>query len=128
MRIVPYVAVDGMPFTTSEAELRLRLGEPQHMVRNSVGLTELDYSDAIYRFQDNGRLEEITKRGHIVHIESLAIAFDELATFIADSDAERFERAGFIVSPRHGIAFVPAQGPWVTALARHCIPTWKGLT
>lgn len=127
MRIVPYVAVNGMPFTISELDLRLRLGPPISAGRNSVGLNELDYRDAVYRFQDCGRLEEVTQRGEVVHLGALAIAFDELAAFIGETDPERFERAGFIVSPRHGIAFVPEQGPWVTALARHCIATWREL-
>ena len=29
--------------------------------------------------------------------------------------------------PRFGLAFVPADPDWVTALARHCIPTWRAL-
>ncbi|WP_418319959.1 hypothetical protein [Piscinibacter sakaiensis] len=127
MRIDPYLSVDGMPFTISEAALRLQFGAPLEVSRSMVGLNELDYGEAVYRFQDNGRLEEVTKRAHVLHIATVAVPFDTLAAFIAATDPGRFERAGFIVSPRCGIAFVPAQGPWVTALARHCIDSWRSL-
>lgn len=127
MRIVPYVAVNGIPFSISELDLRSQLGPPISAGRNSVGLNELDYRDAVYRFQDGGRLEEVTLRGDLVYLELVAIAFDELAAFVAETDPGRFERAGFVVSPRHGNAIVPEQRPWVTALARHCIATWRAL-
>ena len=42
-------------------------------------------------------------------------------------DGEAFERAGFVVSPRWGLAFAPDCPDWVTALASHCIPTWRAL-
>ena len=38
-----------------------------------------------------------------------------------------FVRAGFLVSPRFGLAFVPDQPDWVTALAAHCIGAWRAL-
>jgi hypothetical protein len=34
---------------------------------------------------------------------------------------------GFIVSPKFGLAFDPDDAPWVTALAEHCIDTWRAL-
>ena len=42
-------------------------------------------------------------------------------------DGQVFERAGFVVSPRFGLAFVPAEPDWVTALAAHCVDTWRAL-
>ena len=36
-------------------------------------------------------------------------------------------RAGFVVSPRFGLAFDPGEPSWVTALARHCLPQWEAL-
>ena len=42
-------------------------------------------------------------------------------------DARAFERGGFLVSPRLGLAFVPTEPDWVTALAAHCLDTWRQL-
>ena len=46
---------------------------------------------------------------------------------IRDNDSAAFERAGFLVSPRYGIAFVPDEPGWLTALARHCLPQWEAM-
>ena len=33
-----------------------------------VGLNELDYGDVVYRFQDSGRLEEVTLQARVVRL------------------------------------------------------------
>ena len=55
------------------------------------------------------------------------IPFGGLAGFVRAQDAGVFERAGFLVSPRFGLAFVPGEPDWVTALAPHCLDTWRHL-
>ena len=55
------------------------------------------------------------------------VPFAGLAAVVQAQDATAFERAGFLVSPRFGLAFVPGQPDWVTALAAHCIETWRAL-
>lgn len=125
MYIDPYVSVDGLPFTTTPQQLRQRLGTPLAETRNAVELHELDYGDAVYRFQDSGRLEEVTKRVDILHLGPLAVPFPALEAFITAHDPDHFERAGFLISPRYGLAFVPTPDRWVTALAAHCIGTWR---
>jgi hypothetical protein len=42
-------------------------------------------------------------------------------------EGQTFECAGFLVSPRYGLAFVPAEPDWATALAAHCLPAWRAL-
>ena len=79
------------------------------------------------RFQDSGRLEEITRRAPVLQLDTVAIPFAALGGFVLAQDGDTFERAGFLVSPAFGIAFVPGEPDWVTALARHCIPTWRAL-
>ena len=50
-----------------------------------------------------------------------------LADYLRARDARAFARGGFLVSPRYGLAFVPAEPDWVTALAAHCVDTWRRL-
>jgi hypothetical protein len=121
----PFVSVDGLPFTTTPQQLRQRLGPPLAQTRNAIELNELDYGDAVYRFQDSGRLEEVTKRVAILHLGPLAVPFPALEAFITTNDPDHFERASFLISPRYGLAFVPTPDRWVTALAAHCIGTWR---
>ena len=127
MKLDPFVQVDGTPFTLSRQDLLHARGEPFRAGRNGVGLDEMDYGDVVYRFQDSGRLEEITLRGEVVHIGKVAVPFASLAAFVRAQDGECFERAGFLISPRFGVAFDPAEPCWVTALARHCLPEWRRL-
>ena len=127
MKLDPYVQVDGTPFTLSSEDLRRARGEPWRALRNGVGLNEIDYGDVVYRFQDCGRLEEITVEAEVVTIGNVAVPFATLAAFIRAHDPEAFERAGFLISPRFGLAFDPSQPFWVTALARHCLPEWRRL-
>lgn len=127
MRLVPYAQVDETLFTVSSEDVLRRRGRPWRSERNGVGLNELDYGDVVYRFQDCGRLEEVTVQAEVLTVGNVAVPFAALAAFIRAQDAEAFERAGFLVSPGFGLAFDPREPYWVTALARHCIPEWRAL-
>jgi hypothetical protein len=127
MKLQPYVQVDDTPFSASSADVERARGKPWRTQRNGVGLNELDYGDVVYRFQDCGRLEEVTLQARVVTLGNVSVPFDRLAAFIRHQDPEAFDRAGFLVSPEFGVAFDPAEPFWVTALARHCIPEWKAL-
>ena len=127
LKLQPYVKVDDIPFTVSSDDIVRTRGKPWRSLRNGVGLNELDYGHVVYRFQDCGRLEEVTLEAEVVALGNVAVPFDTLAAFIRRHDPDAFERAGFLVSPEFGIAFDPGEPFWVTALARHCIPEWKAL-
>jgi hypothetical protein len=127
MKLDPFIQVDDVPFTTSRDELVATLGRPLWTARNGVGLNELDYGDCVYRFQESGRLEEVTKRADVVHFREVAVPFASLKAFVVAQDTSAFERAGFVVSPKYGLAFAPESPDWVTALARHCIGSWRAL-
>lgn len=127
MKLQPYEQVDETPFSVSSADIVRARGKPWRAGRNGVGLNEMDYGDVVYRFQDCGRLEEVTLQAEVVTVGNVAVPFGALAGFIRGQDPEAFERAGFLVSPGYGLAFDPAEPFWVTALARHCIPQWKAL-
>jgi hypothetical protein len=127
MKLIPYEQVDETPFTLRSEDLLRRRGRPWRAQRNGVGLDEMDYGDVVYRFQAGGRLEEITLQAEVVTLGNVAVPFATLAAFVRAQDPDAFERAGFVVSPRFGLAFDPAEPFWVTALARHCIPEWEAL-
>ncbi len=130
MKLVPYQSVDGLPFTVTLDEVLARRGPPRRRQCNAVGLDELDYGDTVLRFQrSSGRLEEVTRRAPVLYLRLadavVDLPFAALAGHVRAQDAAAFDCAGFLVSPRFGLAFVPAQPDWVTALAAHCIDTWR---
>ncbi|HVE52146.1 MAG TPA: hypothetical protein VNB23_02050 [Ramlibacter sp.] len=127
MRLQPFVQVDGTPFSVSSAEIVRARGQPWRSGRNAVGLDEFDYGDVVFRFQDGGRLEEVTREAKVLTFGNIAVPFEALAGFVRAQDPDTFDRAGFVVSPAFGIAFDPAEPFWVTALARHCLPEWEAL-
>lgn len=127
MNLDPFVSVDGISFSVSREEIVKMRGQPARAGRNGVGLNELDYESMVYRFQDSGRLEEITLKAPVVNFGNVAVPFDALAPFVRREDPGVFERAGFVVSPRFGLAFDPAEPYWVTALAAHCLDAWRAL-
>lgn len=127
MKLEPYVRVDSTPFSASREQIVAHRGQPLKELRNSIGLNELDYGAVVYRFQDNGRLEEVSERAPVVYIGNVDVPFAGLEAFVRAEDEAAFERAGFIVSPKFGLAFDPNCPSWVTALAAHCIETWRAL-
>jgi hypothetical protein len=127
MRLDPYVRVDDLPFTVTMDDVRRRYGVPLREARNDVGLNELDYGHVVYRFQDGGRLEEVTSRAKVLHLPEAAVPFGSLQAFVREHDGQAFRVGGFLVSPRFGLAFDPADSNWVTVLAAHCLPQWRAL-
>lgn len=127
VQLSPFIGVNDILFSFSMDDTVQRLGAPRHRGRNAVDLDELDYGNLVLRFQDNGRLEEITIEAPVLALGSVSIPFAALKAFIQAQDGEAFERAGFMVSPSFGLAFVPDEPFWITALAQHCLPEWTAL-
>jgi hypothetical protein len=127
MRLHPFLQVDDMLFTASRDDVVRARGQPRWTRRNDVGLNELDYGSVVFRFQDSGRLEEVTQQASVLTLDKVAVPFASLDQFVHDQDEMSFERAGFIVSPTYGLAFDPSCPCWVTALAAHCIDSWRVL-
>lgn len=127
MHLDPYVSVDGIPFTAGRDDVVRAHGQPVSEARNAVELTEMDYGDVVFRFQDGGRLEEITRQAKVLHLNTVSVPFPSLKAFVCEQDDRHFERAGFLVSPKFGLAFVPDSPYWVTALARHAVEQWEAL-
>lgn len=127
MRLDPYVSIDGLPFSATRDDVIRVHGQPLREGRNEVGLTELDFGDVVYRFQDCGRLEEVTRQAKVLNLGAVSVPFPSLKTFICEQDHRHFARAGFLVSPKFGLAFVPDSPYWVTALARHGVEQWEAM-
>jgi hypothetical protein len=127
MNLDPFISVDETPFSASREEVLKMRGKPARTGRNGVGLHELDYESVVYRFQDSGWLEEITMQAPVVNIGNLSVPFTALASFVRTTDSSAFERAGFLISPRFGLAFDPEEPFWITALAAHCLDAWRAL-
>lgn len=127
MKLQPFVQVDDTRFTDTLAEITARHGQAFRSGRNAVALNEFDYGHVVFRFQDGGRLEEITQKAPFVELGSVAVPFQSLAAFVRAHDEAAFERAGFLVSPRYGLAFDPTDPCWVTAIAAHCIESWRAI-
>jgi hypothetical protein len=127
MWIEPFVSIDGNSFAITRDEVLRARGLPAHQCRNEIGLNELDYTNVVFRFQDCGRLEEVTAQAPVLNFGSVAVPFANLESFILGQDPAAFRRARFLVSPAFGLAFDPSEPCWVTALAKHCIPQWEAL-
>ncbi len=132
MRLQPFRRVDDTPFAARRADVERARGAAPRVTHDPLGLTALDYGEVVFRFQDgSGRLEEVTRRAPTLYLvlpQGVAdVPFGGLAAFVRAHDAGCFERAGFLVSPRLGLAFVPREPDWVTALAAHCIDSWRRL-
>ena len=132
MRLEPYLRVDDTPFSARRTDIERVRGQPLRVEPNAVGLTALDYGHVVFRFQDRtDRLEEVTRRAPVLYLLSddgvADVPFTALADYLRKHDARAFARGGFLVSPRYGLAFVPAEPDWVTALAAHCVDTWRRL-
>lgn len=127
MRLDPYLSFAGYAFSLQRDDVLKQRGTPLRAQRNEIGLNELDYGDVVLRFQDSGRLEEITVAAPVLHLGTVAVPFESLQSFVTQQDPRAFWRFRFLVSPALGLAFDPSQPAWVTALARHCLPQWEAL-
>lgn len=127
MQLEPFVSVNGLPFSASRDDVLRLHGKPLQEGFNVVGLIEFDYGSVVFRFQTSGRLEEVTLQAASVQLGELTIPFEELRDFVRTRDRQMFERAGFVVSPKFGLAFDPTSDRWLTALAAHCLSEWRAL-
>lgn len=127
MKLEPFVRVDETLFSASKDDILAARGKPMRTCRNDVGLNELDYGTVVYRFQDCGRLEEITVQAPTVNFGKVTVPFSALRSFIQCQDPAMFEKAGFLVSPKFGLAFDPDSDFLVTALAAHCLDAWRAI-
>jgi hypothetical protein len=125
MKIELYKKVGEVSLEVREDELLRDLGEPNSKSTNRIGLIEFDFGSRVFRFDPSGTLEEVTIESEVVELESASITFKYLAARLKSEDSEVFERYGFIVSPKFGLAFDPKYSPWVTVLTKKGLEAWQ---
>ena len=125
MKIEPYKRINAIELNLKESELLESLGDPKKIAKNSIGLVEYDFNSQIFRFDSSGELNEVTVYSENVEIEGLSIPFDKLVLFVKKCDCNLFEKFGFIVSPKYGLAFDPEFFAWVTVLTSKGLVAWK---
>ncbi|MCE2573744.1 hypothetical protein [Motilimonas eburnea] len=123
----PYKSINEIPFDSPESEVIKRCGSPDRTGVNSIGLKELDYGESIYRFDSSGKFVEVT-----VNLEELALDFEvvqfgELEGYLTKNDVGIFNKFGFLVSPKFGLAFDPDHKHWVTFFRETKLEDWRNI-
>jgi hypothetical protein len=124
MMIEPYKKVGQISLAVTADDLLLDLGEPSIKSINCIGLLEFDFGSKVFRFDSSGALEEVTFESDVIELESESIPFKYLAVHVKKWDAAMFEKFGFIISPKFGLAFDPEHSPWVTVLTKKSLASW----
>jgi hypothetical protein len=127
MNYLPFEHLDNIELTVREAEIKLRIGLPCTVRNNEADLIEYDFDKYIFRFDMEGNLSEVTANCKVLEYKSQKITFKELSKFISVNDIQAFEKYGFIVSPKYGVAFDPEFEPWVTFLTHSGLSGWKNV-
>lgn len=134
MHLTPYIEVTGVPFGAAETLVLSNLGAAHRRTVDYLGRLELAFEARAFRFSaQTGLFVEATLCSEYFQIDGCALpgakggeaAFVELGFTVAKLDADSFERNGFIVSPRFGVAFDPHHAPFLTAFARSELPEWS---
>lgn len=124
MKIEPFTALGNVAFGSDQASVVKCLGEPQRTSTNRIGEAELHYPHMVVRLAKQ-RVVEATADAKAVQISGADVPFQTLSAFVRTHDSDAFERVGFVVSPRYGIAFDPAFPCWVTAFPRERLESWQ---
>jgi hypothetical protein len=125
MKIEPFKSLEDIPLNLTVESLIERLGKPQKKEVNRVNLTEFHYGDRIWRFSDSTDLNEVTVYAPAVSIDQIETPFEGLKKRIKEDDSCAFERYGFVISPKYGVAFDPVHAPWLTVLTTNGLLKWE---
>ncbi len=125
MVIVPFLEIDGISLDTSSRAVREIKGQPNSIKTNSLGLTEFDFGSYVYRFDKEDRLHEVTLIAPSIKLAGVSVAFEQLGKYVKQTDNNLFDKYGFIVSPKLGIAFDPEHSPFLTVLTKLGLQGWK---
>jgi hypothetical protein len=127
MKLEPFVRVNGIAFSASREDVIQAHGTPHHEESTASGLTLVDFGETLYRFLGNGQLDEISAQSRVLSMGQVVVPFQNLAGFVRQQDSGSFDRLGFLVSPRYGLAFIPYKRYWITALSRSAVLRWRAL-
>ncbi len=127
MRLAAYKSVGLANFGIGRGELESLLGAPEKVGKSRIWATELRYSAGVYRFDRDDKLREISVDVPEFEIDGESVLFETLRFFLEKHDKEFFERVGFLVSPRFGLAFDQHFPSWVTAFPHDELQLWRSI-
>jgi hypothetical protein len=125
MRIEPYESLGVAKFGESQSAVIAKLGKPDKETINRLKQIELSYPNAVYRFKDHGGLVESSIHYSAVQLNCVSVLFPALVGYLRENDKDTFEKAGFTVSPKFGIAIDPEYPSWITIFAKGQLALWK---
>lgn len=123
----PYRSINEILFNSPEPEVIARLGLPNINGVNSIGLKELDYGESVYRFDSSEKLVEVTVNLEELALNSEVVKFSELEDYLTKNDVSIFNKFGFIVSPKFGLAFDPDHKHWITFFRETELEDWRNI-
>ncbi|MCE2570374.1 hypothetical protein [Motilimonas eburnea] len=123
----PYKSINEIPFDSAESEVIERFGPPDSTGVNSIGLQELDYGESIYRFESSGKLVEVTVNLEKLALDSDVVQFCDLEGYLTKKDVGIFNKFGFLVSPKFGLAFDPDHKHWITFFRESGLEDWRNI-
>ena len=125
MRFTPYIALDRFRFDMDREAVVRVLGVPTHEEVNQIGDLELSWdSPALNARLFAGVLTEISADIPVLSFGAGEVRFRELSEFLRSNDPAVFERVGFLVSPRYGLALDPNYPDWVTVFSKGRLSKW----
>lgn len=128
MKFCPFTSVNEISFNSSKDEIIQEFGNPEDVSTNSRGWYELVYGQSVYRLDKEGRLVEVTANLESIEINGTTVQYHLLKDFLYKYDSETFDTVGFIVSPKFGIAFDPAQKFWITHFRQTELEGWRNVS
>lgn len=124
MKVAAYKSVGVVKFDIGRSELISLLGVPENEGPSRIWAIELRYPAGVYRFNFHDKLREISVDSAELEIDYESVLFENLLGFLKQRDSEIFERVGFKVSPKFGLAFDPSFSSWVTAFPPEELQRW----
>jgi hypothetical protein len=127
VKVSPFTQVENIKFGIGLGTLAGLIGHPRSQRVNRAGQMEVDCGSTVYRFDAASTLVEITANAPTLELDGHLIPFAVLANYVREHDQSAFERVGFLVSPRFGIAHDPDCPSWVTAFPEQSLHTWRAI-
>jgi len=124
MKFSPFKSINGIPFNYSKDDIIQAIGNPENVTVNNLGWEELNYDELIFRLDKKGKLVEITANLENVDLNGIKIQYRHLKEYLSKNDNEVFDRVGFTVSPKFGIAFDSEHQFWVTHFRQSELEGW----
>jgi hypothetical protein len=127
VKVSPFTQVGSITFGIDPGTLAGLIGQPRSQRVMRAGQMEVDYGSTVYRFDAASTLVEITADAPTLELDGHLIPFAFLSSYIREHDQSVFERVGFLVSPRFGIAHDPEFPSWVTAFPEQSLDIWLAI-